>query len=214
MRWQKLVVVVVVLGSASKATPQPRAAGMYGYWERDSVGMPVLQYTFDQIQNASAGRYTPSAGAPWERVYWGELPLSTDNEIRAHSEHPFQLGNDRIVVVANNFGAVRVRQDEGGPKFLQDATAAFPQGYNVDPETVHFGGGFGYLLDLDDRPLLTSYFTGDQAELAGCTQREYGIGFMKTTSTTSGFKVEHTVAVPVGDDPLVLVQVASCSPQH
>ena len=45
-----------------------------------------------------------------------------------------QVGNDRITALASNYGHIRVRQDEGCPKFLND----------VDPETSQFGGGLGY----------------------------------------------------------------------
>ena len=31
------------------------------------------------------------------------------------------LGNDRIVMVGSNYGSWRMRQDEGGPKWLTDS---------------------------------------------------------------------------------------------
>jgi hypothetical protein len=47
------------------------------------------------------------------------------------------VGNDRLVAVASNYGYVQVRQDEGGPKFLND----------YDPQKSKYAGGFGYLTD-------------------------------------------------------------------
>ena len=204
--------------SPSSLSSAASPGGDYGEWRTDALGLPVFSYTFDQVTNSSRGAsYTPSAADPWDSIHWGELPLSTANTIRTHSEHIFQLGNSRLVVLASNFGSVRVRQDEGGPKFLQDASAAFPDGFDVSQDggtwrlkdATQFGGGFGYLLDDADRPLLTSYYTGaDDAPLPGCKEdRLFGIGWTRTVASTPDFAVSHTLAVPFGDDPVVLIEV-------
>ena len=111
---------------------------------------------------------------------------------------------------------MRVRQDEGGPKFLNDASAAFPAGVDTAQDhgawrlaqATQFGGGFGYVLDSDGTPLLTTYYTGEQnAGLAGCSERRFGTGYATMRSASANFSAEHTVAVPPGDDPVVLVEV-------
>jgi hypothetical protein len=101
---------VVTVRSASSAASA--GGGDYGDWRADALGLPVFSYTFDQVTNSSSGTaYTPSAADPWSSIHWGELPLSTANTIRAHSEHIFQLGNSRLVVLASNFGAVLKTDD-------------------------------------------------------------------------------------------------------
>ena len=216
-----VVPLSALVATAAGAEPKPKmdsgheSGGAYGEWVNDTLGLPAFRYTFDQIAHSSRN-FTPSTEAPWEHVYWGELPLSNAPTIRTHSEHIFQLGNDRLVVLASNFGAVRVRQDEGGPKLLNDASAAFPDGVDVAQDggdwrlaqATQFGGGFGYLLDTQNRPLLTTYFTGEEgANLTGCSERTFGIGFANMDTVTDDFAVEHTLAVPPGDDPVVLVEV-------
>ena len=184
--------------------------GLYGSWEKDSLGLPVYRYMFDQIADEAAN-YTPSAATPWSRVHWSELPLASDITVKASNEHVFQIGNDRLVVISNNYGAVRVRQDEGGCKFLNDASAAYPHDVpQSGGDVTQFGGGFGYLLEDTGRPLLTTYFTGAQQRagtLRGSTSRSFGIGFAKTATVTPTLSVDHTCAVPYGDDPVVLIEV-------
>jgi hypothetical protein len=68
-------------------------AGNYGNWSADTLGLPVYEYTFNQVVEGPP--HPPSQTKPWDKVYWGALPLSYDTTARASSEHVFQLGNDR-----------------------------------------------------------------------------------------------------------------------
>jgi len=93
-------------------------SGYFGEWIEDEFGLPAYRYTCDQINDPKA-----------------IIPLN--EKLRSNKEHLHQVGNDRLVGVASNFGYVQVRQDEGCPKFLND----------YDPEQNQFAGGFGYLVD-------------------------------------------------------------------
>ena len=95
-------------------------SGRFGTWIEDEFGLPAYRYTMNQVSDPHAVT----------DVHPGVL---------AKTEHIHQVGNDRITAIASNHGHVRVRQDEGCPKFLND----------VDPETNQFGGGLGYLIDGD-----------------------------------------------------------------
>ena len=97
-----------------------------------------------------------------------------------------------MVLIGNNYGSFRLRTDEGGPKFLT--------GGWTNAGGVQFGGGFGHLFDEEKR-LLSSYYSG------GPRERQFGIGYAKWTARSAGLSATHTVAVPVGSDPVVLVQV-------
>ena len=96
------------------------------------------------------------------------------------------------MLIGNNYGSFRLRTDEGGPKFLT--------GGWTNAGGVQFGGGFGHLFDEEKR-LLSSYYSG------GPRERQFGIGYAKWTARSAGLSATHTVAVPVGSDPVVLVQV-------
>jgi hypothetical protein len=56
------------------------------------------------------------SGAVPGTTMWSGSPPSVDDTARASTEHVFMLGNNRVVVSASNYGALRVRQDEGSPK--------------------------------------------------------------------------------------------------
>ena len=98
--------------------PKSFGSGNFGEWIEDEYGLPAYRYTCDQ-------RREPRAVTPTNPVW------------RTSTDHSHQVGNDRLVAVASNYGYVQVRQDEGGPKFLND----------YDPAQGHFAGGFGYLTD-------------------------------------------------------------------
>src|SRR5438132_14157716 len=76
-------------------------SGHFGEWIQDEFGLPAFRYTCDQVNDPKART----------EVNAGILPST---------EHIYQIGNDRIVAIASNYGHVRVRQDEGEPKFLND----------------------------------------------------------------------------------------------
>ena len=93
-------------------------SGYFGEWIEDEFGLPAFHYTCDQINDKRA-------------------VTVVNPGVLSSTEHIHQVGNDRILAIASNYGHVRVRQDEGAPKFLNDYA----------PERGCFGGGFGYLLD-------------------------------------------------------------------
>jgi len=106
-------------GSALALKEDPAyGSGYFGRWIKDEFGLPAFNYTCDQIHDTKA-------------------KTDVNPGILAPTEHIHQVGNDRVVAIASNYGHVRVRQDEGGPKFLNDYA----------PERGNFGGGFGYLTD-------------------------------------------------------------------
>jgi len=108
-------------GAAAQAATEskpPYGSGHFGRWMEDEFGLPAFRYTCNQVTDQVAT-------IPMKPAFLGT------------NEHIHQVGNDRITALASNFGHVRVRQDEGCPKILND----------IDPETSQFGGGFGYLTD-------------------------------------------------------------------
>src|SRR5215467_1946715 len=71
---------------AQQAGPQSH----FGNWLEDEFGLPAFHYTCDQIRDPKAiTEVNPGVLAP--------------------AEHIHQVGNDRLVAVASNFGHVRVR---------------------------------------------------------------------------------------------------------
>lgn len=79
------------------------------------------------------------------------------------TEHIHQVGNDRIVAIASNYGHVRVRRDECAPKFLNDYA----------PERGQFGGGIGYLFD--GKVVLSTHYPGNVKTF----DRVFGTGYLR-----------------------------------
>lgn len=155
--------------------------GAYGQWRRDDQGLPSYVYTRDQTRHTDTNC---------------SVPPSSSVDARHSTEHSFQLGNDRVVLVANNYAAFRLRADEGGPKWLTGGWTGIG-GHQ-------FGGGFGHLFDaLSGSPnaLLSSYYSG------GARERQFGVGYAQSTTRAHDLTVTHTAAVPVGEDTSVLLQV-------
>jgi hypothetical protein len=174
----------------SAASPSS-AGGKFGVWSVGEAGLPVFNYTMHQATRDydAAAIFTQRASAlPWYGVNGtGVWP-------RNESEHLFQFGNDRTVLVASNYGSVQMRQDEGGAKFLQD----------VHPPSAQYGGGLGYLIDDDDGKVVGK--TYGEADV-----REFGVGYARRAAGEAagvGAKyLEHTVISPYGDDPVAVVEV-------
>lgn len=147
-------------------------SGHFGEWIEDEHGLPAYRYTCDQLHD-------PKAVSP------------TNPGWRPPTDHSHQVGNDRLVAVASNYGYLQVRQDEDGPKFLNDYA----------PLQGHYAGGFGYLTDGNF--VLSTYFSG-QAEIF---QRVLGTGYFRKTVQSGGCTVDQVIFAPFGDDPLVISQV-------
>ena len=149
----------------------PYGSSNFGIWIEDEFGLPAFQYTCNQTTDARAvTQVQPGVLAP--------------------TEHIHQVGNDRITALASNYGHVRVRQDEGCPKFLND----------LDAEMSQFGGGFGYLTDGHES--LTTYYGGNNPQF----ERIFGVGYFRKRVSGKTYSVEQTISAPFGDDPVLISQ--------
>jgi hypothetical protein len=156
---------------AADARQAPYGSSNFGTWIEDEFGLPAFQYTCNQATEARAvTQLQPGILAP--------------------NEHIHQVGNDRITALASNFGHVRVRQDEGCPKFLND----------VDAEMSQFGGGLGYLTDGHET--LTTYNDGSNPRF----ERIFGVGYFRKRVMGKSYSVEQTISAPFGDDPVLVSQ--------
>ncbi|MFX1468232.1 MAG: GH36-type glycosyl hydrolase domain-containing protein, partial [Promethearchaeota archaeon] len=91
----------------------------------------------------------------------------------------------------SNYGYIQVRQDEGGPKFL-----------NVyDPEYKHYAGGFGYLTDGEI--IISTFYKGNSSFF----ERIFGVGYYRKTVEDNGYILDQVVFAPYGDDPILISQV-------
>jgi hypothetical protein len=147
-------------------------SGYFGKWIEDEFGLPAFRYTCDQIRDPKA-------------------MTSVGPGILAPNEHIHQVGNDRVVAIASNFGHVQVRQDEGAPKFLNAHV----------PERHQYGGGFGYLISGAET--LSTYYSGD----AQSFDRIFGIGYFRKRVRGRHAEVDQVICAPFGDDPVLLSSV-------
>ena len=152
---------------------KPYGSGYFGEWIEDEFGLPAFRYTCDQIHDPKA-------------------KTEVNPGILLPTEHIHQVGNDRIVAIASNYGTVRVRQDEGAPKFLND----------YDPERRQFAGGFGYLTDR--KTTFSTYYPGNAASF----ERIFGIGYFRKKLKAGGYGIDQIILAPFGDDPVLVSQVA------
>ncbi len=163
------------MSTANNSDDKSRKAfgsGHFGEWITDLNGVPAYRYTCDQ-------RSDPKARTPLNPIW------------RAPNDHSHQIGNDRLVAEASNFGYVKVRQDEGAPKFLND----------FDPDHNKFAGGFGYLSD--SQTVLSTFYSGHWDSF----ERIFGIGYFRKIVSFGGYTADQVIIAPYGDDPLLLSQV-------
>src|SRR5579863_3255706 len=137
------------------ATARSYGSGHFGEWIEDEFGLPAYRYTCDQISNPKA-------------------VTSVTPGILASTEHIHQVGNDRIIAIVSNEGHVRVRQDEGGPKFLNDYV----------PEMGQYGGGIGYLTD--GRETQTTLYPGS----GNSFERIFGVGYFRKRVAGNNFDLD------------------------
>ncbi len=147
-------------------------SGYFGEWIEDECGLPAFHYTCDQIHDPKA-------------------VTEVNPGILSSTEHIHQVGNDRLVAVVSNYGHVRVRQDEGAPKFLNDH----------DPAQGFFGGGFGYLTD--GKTMLSTFYPGNATNF----DRIFGIGYFRKQVASKEYAVDQIIFAPFGDDPGLISQV-------
>jgi Glycosyl hydrolase 36 superfamily, catalytic domain/Glycosyltransferase family 36 len=158
--------------SSAGSSAKSYGSGSFGDWIEDEFGLPAFHYACDQISDPKAVT----------RVNFGVL---------TSTEHIFQIGNGRVVAVASNYGHVRVRQDEGAPKFLND----------YDPDRGWFAGGFGYLVDGNST--LSTHYPGRSKSF----DRIFGAGYFRKKVAGESYTLDHVILAPFGDDPILLSQV-------
>jgi hypothetical protein len=155
------------------STGEDYGSGHFGHWEHDSHGLPAYRYTCNQLTD-------PLAAEPVDKTW------------RSPTDHMHQVGNDRLVAVASNYGHVQVRQDEGSPKFLNDYC----------PEQDRYGGGIGFLAD-DEGFVLSTYYSGT----ADSFDRVLGMGYLQKRVAARHYLVDQIIFAPYGDDPVLISQV-------
>lgn len=169
----ELILVLILSFKASVSNCQkPYGSGYFGKWITDESGLPAYNYTCNQTTD-------PKAVTP------------TYKEFRLPTDQSHEVGNDRLVGVASNYGYIQIRQDEGSPKFLND--------YN--PAAKQYGGGFGYLTD--GKSVLSTFYTGKQSQF----ERIFGVGYYRKKVSNENYGVDQVIFAPFGDDPVVISQV-------
>ena len=158
--------------AAASNRQKPYGSGYFGEWIEDEFGLPAFRYTCDQVHDPKAS-------------------TEVNPGILSSTEHIHQVGNDRIVAIASNYGHVRVRQDEGAPKFLNDYA----------PQRGAFAGGFGYLTD--GKTMLSTLYSGP----AKTFDRIFGIGYFRKKVANQSYSADHIVFAPFGDDPVLISQI-------
>ncbi len=163
--------------SALPVAPQTKeskayGSGHFGEWTTDRFGLPAYRYNCDQRTDNEA--ITP-----------------VHKEWRSPTDHTHQVGNDRLVAAASNYGYVQVRQDEGSPKFLNDYC----------PEQGLYGARVGFLTDGD--ALLSTYYSGK----AQSFERIWGAGYFSKIVKGHAYEINQTILAPFGDDPVLISMV-------
>ena len=135
-------------GASQPAAPAPKpeppyGSGHFGRWTEDEFGLPAFEYTCNQNTDPRAATAIKAG-------------------ILSPTEHVHQVGNDRIVAIASNYGPVQVRQDEGAPKISTPS-----------PPNSQFGGGIGYLTDGTET--LSTYYPGSHPHF----ERIFGAGYFR-----------------------------------
>ncbi|AXC10663.1 Cellobiose phosphorylase [Acidisarcina polymorpha] len=147
-------------------------SGNFGDWITDAHGLPCYEYLCNQTED-------PIAVSPVE-VAW-----------RSPTDHTHQIGNDRIVAAASNYGYIQVRQDEGGARFLND----------YKPDSGFFGAGLGYLSDGEE--VLSTYYPGTGKSF----DRFFGTGYLRKQTAGKNYSIDQTIYAPFGDDPVLISEV-------
>jgi hypothetical protein len=158
--------------AAGVAGKKAYGSGYFGEWIEDEFGLPAFRYTCDQVNDPKA-------------------KTEVNPGILSSTEHIHQVGNDRIVAIASNYGHVRVRQDEGAPKFLNDYA----------PERGQFAGGFGYLTD--GKSVCSTLYPGNATSF----DRTFGIGYFRKKLKAGTYGIDQIIFAPFGDDPVLISQV-------
>lgn len=147
-------------------------SGVFGRWVVDDQGLPAYAYDFDAADPR------------------GQWELS-DGSVR--TDHLFQLGNDRVIGVADSRGFVQLFARDRGPVFLN----------RVDLAQGRPGGGFSYVAEY-----ATAWATAPHLAPAGAwTSRRFGIGYARYETRYDGLSVVHHIAAPPGDRSYLVDEV-------
>lgn len=139
----------------------------FGSWSYDEYGFPIFEYTLDQYK------------------YEEKYPMSSP-KFNKEKDHYSQIGNDRIIGIPSNYGYIRIRQDEGSPKFLND----------YDENNNEYAGGFGYLT-YGETTLSTYYHP------SSTMKRFFGSGYFKKVIENDDIYIKQIIYAPFGDDPIM-----------
>lgn len=163
--------------------------GSFGLWGTDEYGLPFYNFTANQSAAALlVGSYSRVARDSAEPGEQGGGPFAQDP-----TASMFHIGNDELVLLLSTHGHAQVRQDQGGPKLLND----------FNPADNQFGGGVGYLVDSVTGELLLSTYYGSDA--AQAYERHFGVGYARRLlKRADGLATEQRLIVPFGTDPVVV----------
>lgn len=155
----------------------------------------ALFITFNPARAASPGPNYTFGGTPlgsWIQDFHG-LPSFAVNLSFLAAVAPtiysdvHMVGNDRIFAFVAADGGATLRQDEGGPKLLND----------FSPSLYQYGGGVGWLF-AGNSTVCDTNMTPGVGRLS--QSMVFGVGYLtKTCSEPGGLRVEHTLWAPFGD---------------
>jgi hypothetical protein len=163
---------IAAAGAQTGTGQKPYGSGYFGEWMEDEFGLPAFRYTCDQMHDPKA-------------------VTSVGPGILSSTDHVHQVGNDRLIAIVSNYGHVRVRQDEGAPKFLNDYL----------PERGQYGGGIGYLTD--GKEMLSTFYPGGGRGF----ERIFGAGYFRKQVAGVSYSIDQAIVAPFGDDPVLISQV-------
>ncbi len=142
-------------------------SNQFGKWVTDEFDLPAFEYTLDQNHYDEP---MPTASPIFNKV----------------NDHYAQFGNDNIIGIPSNYGYVRIREDEGGPKFLND--------YNESKN--EYAGGFGFWKS--EGSVLSTYYT-DGSRM----KRQFGSGYFSKDVENETVTLKERIYAPFGCDPVM-----------
>ena len=147
-------------------------SNLFGKWTKDEFDLPSFAYTLNQY------------------AYQDPNPMASPI-FNKKNDHYAQIGNDNIIGIPSNYGYMRIREDEGGPKFLND----------YDESRDEYAGGFGY-LKYGSHVLSTYYFPDSDMD------RYFGAGYFRKVVRNQDVTIEQNLYAPFGTDPVMKDDVA------
>lgn len=179
------------LNAVGRTHSKPGPGGEFGTWIVDGAGLPAFNFTCDQRRSPYIQDYSHKCRDSAMPPQGSRGPFGEDATTSI-----FQIGNDELVVLLSSYGYAQVRQDEGGPKLLND----------FSPTESQYGGGLGYVVDQrTGKMALSTYYSAKVAQLY--TARDYGVGYARRkVQNEAGLHMEQKLIVPFGTDPVVVSQ--------